>query len=122
MEQGANSSVAISQAPLMLPGTLISILGALFKHHLQILHLFSCEDSGSERLKSGPWLHSFQRAQRCIERPLEKGLQIPSKGSIGHKLSLAFPAPYHLQGLRYAIPMMISSLLDAHRGTLLGMV
>lgn len=67
MEQGENSTVAISQAPLMLPGTLTSILGALFHHYLQVLHLFAREDSGSERLKSGPWVHSFERAQRCIE-------------------------------------------------------
>lgn len=33
-------SVAISQAPLTLPGTQTSTSGALFDHHLQALHLF----------------------------------------------------------------------------------
>ena len=46
-----------------VPGTLISIVGALFYHYLLLVvqtHLFSHEVSGSERLQSGLWLHSFQ--------------------------------------------------------------
>lgn len=83
-----------------VPGTLVSTSGALFNHHphlaAQVLHLFSCEGSGPERLGSDPWLHSFEKAQRCIKqlkRPLEKGLQVPTKFGVGHKLTLAFLTP-----------------------------